>query len=248
VQTYGRLSVEDKATATDITAVNDGPGGFRCTRCSKPPRLSNYARVDIDGSSASSGHATPPRNMSRLLRSRRGHNADRSRSARSHTASPRSESADKSKSLDAEEMWKEAQDNTRPFMNGFQLTPMETIQASLLEAMELWNMPRLPNLCCPWHMSIWTASVIVNTFWAWECRPLWGPRSAWQCLECLAMNEASQEECDVCAGPRTASSVEHGLQPSSESSRHALRESSGDLSLDELLLPRSLPPGHAESL
>jgi len=225
VQTSGLPPVEDKATETYVISANDG--GFRCTRCSKPPLMNmnnirgefegcesaerqREALSSMSGASSSSGLASPQRRRERS-------NVHRIRTARSIIATLPSESSfEKSKSRDAEALWRGAQENSRPFMNGFQLTPMETIQASLLEAMEMWNPPRLPNLCCPWHMSIWTASTIVHTFWTWECRPLWGPRSAWQCSECLGMNDAAaEEECDICAGPRM------GSEKRSESSRLA---------------------------
>merc|ERR1712032_1184599 len=75
---------------------------------------------------------------------------------------------------------------------------------SLLCVMVHWNLPRLPGCCCPFHMAVTAATLLLRRLSKQACNPLWSPLTGWQCSHCTCMNREGKEACEQCGSERDA--------------------------------------------
>jgi len=85
-----------------------------------------------------------------------------------------------------------------PLLSHFAPTSAWSAAVSLLRVLVAWNLPRLPGYCCPFHMAVNTAKLLLGCLYRHRCNPLWSPLTGWQCSHCTCMNRDVKEVCEQC--------------------------------------------------
>merc|ERR1711933_55854 len=91
-----------------------------------------------------------------------------------------------------------------PLISHFAPTSAWSAAVSLLCVMVTWNLPRLPGYCCPFHMAVATAKLLLRRVFQQHCNPLWSPLTGWQCSHCTCMNRDGKEVCEQCGAKNEA--------------------------------------------
>lgn len=80
------------------------------------------------------------------------------------------------------------------------VNPSNTSLALSLEwTLKHWNMPLMPDSCCPFHSMIRVALAVMRHHAASACEPEWKTLSGWQCASCRCWNHWSVTRCDMCS-------------------------------------------------
>jgi len=175
---------KDQATETSISWERDG---FVCKSCSsaRPPRPHAAPRPGPP-SSVRSGGSRRSRGMRQITSS----NLSMGQAISSAASSASWESRP---GICAE-----------PLISHFAPTSAWSAAVSLLCVMVTWNLPRLPGYCCPFHMAVATAKLLLRRVSKQHCNPLWSPLTGWQCSHCTCMNRDGKEVCEQCGAKNDA--------------------------------------------
>jgi hypothetical protein len=177
---------KDQATETSISWERDG---FVCKNCvsARPPRP-HAAPRPVPASSVRSGGSS---------RSRGGvRKAPSSNQSRGQAMS----------SAASTESWESRPGvfSAEPLISHFAPTSALSATVSLLCVMVHWNLPRLTGYCCPFHMAVSTAKLLLRRVDKQHCNPLWSPLTGWQCSHCTCMNRDGKEVCEQCGSQNEA--------------------------------------------
>merc|ERR1712032_193911 len=91
-----------------------------------------------------------------------------------------------------------------PLISHYAPTSALSATVSLLCVMVHWNPPRLPGCCCPFHMAVTVAKLLLKRVSKQHCNPLWSPLTGWQCSHCTCMNREAKELCEQCGAAKDA--------------------------------------------
>jgi len=170
---------KDQATETSISWERDG---FVCRNClsARPPRPHAAPRPGPSSSIRSSG-------------SRRSRGGMRQAPSSNQSMGQAMSSAASTGSWDSRPGI-----SAEPLISHFAPTSPSSATVSLLCVMVHWNLPRLPGYCCPFHMAVTTAKLLLRRVYKQHCNPLWSPLTGWQCSHCTCMNRDGKEVCEQC--------------------------------------------------
>lgn len=190
-----RAALHDVATETTIS--NTEKEGFICRRCGLPPSLpkppGSQQQSPLPRSSESAGAAggRPPGNSSdsRSTSSRGSRGSRSSRGSRRSRGDPGAGDGGFAALIAA---------GADPFVSAFRLTEAMSFNLALEWAIKHWNLPRVPNTCCPFHAYIFVARQVLKFESASVCDPLWSALTGWQCPSCSCLNHAERTVCDMC--------------------------------------------------
>mmetsp|Transcript_71421 Transcript_71421/g.155121 ORF Transcript_71421/g.155121 Transcript_71421/m.155121 type:complete len:481 (+) Transcript_71421:438-1880(+) len=94
-------------------------------------------------------------------------------------------------------------DDGPALLSPFAVTAANSRRATLMMLVEHWNVPRLPEMCCPWHtIDLILQSEAEALLSRTPCSAVWSPLASWQCASCQVMNSADDEYCTLCSEPQ----------------------------------------------
>jgi len=86
----------------------------------------------------------------------------------------------------------------------FEATPINTVMFFIDTMTERINVHDTGFSCCFWHATVRTIATATHTLSEQGCKgSYWLPCSGWQCVECFALNDVDEDECNVCCGDRS---------------------------------------------
>jgi len=85
----------------------------------------------------------------------------------------------------------------------FSVTPADTIMCALDMISDHVNVHMGFHTCCTWHATLVAIGAALSTLKTKPCKKQdWLPSSGWQCMECSALNDVTEDDCFICWSDR----------------------------------------------